>query len=185
MATPSPLAGVLLLCVDMQPTFLKAIPDGSEVLKRCSFAVEVAKGLGMQIAFTEQMPRKLGGTATELLELAPKAYAHSKNTFSVFADDGISDALRSLDVEHIILCGVETPICIYQTAIGALDANLQITVLTDAIGARRPADSAICLGALARSGVHLLPSETVFYSLLHDANHPFFKAYTQLVKKYG
>lgn len=185
MATPSPLAGVLLLCVDMQPSFLKAIPDAADVLKRCAFAIEAANGLGMRVAFTEQLPRKLGGTAPELIALAPDAPLFSKSSFSAFGDDGITDALRSLEIEHIILCGIETPICVYQTAIGALDANHQVTILTDAIGARRPADSAICLGALARAGVHLLPAETIFYSLLHDASHPFFKVYTQLVKKYS
>jgi len=185
MATSHPLAGVLLLCIDLQPAFLKAIHNTDAVQKRCAFAIEAAVGLGMRVAFTEQLPRKLGGTAPELLALAPGADVHAKSTFSVFGDDGIHDALRSLDIEHIILCGLETPICIYQTALGALDANLQVTVLSDAIGARRPDDAAICAGALARAGVHLLPAETVFYALLHDAGHPFFKSFTQLVKKYS
>jgi nicotinamidase-related amidase len=182
---PSPLAGVLLLCVDLQPAFLKVIPDSETLLKRCSFVIEAAAGLGIRVAFTEQLPRKLGGTAPELLKLAPGADVHSKSAFSVFGDDGITDALRSLDIEHIILCGIETPICIYQTALGALDANLQVTVLSDAIGARRPADAALCVDALTRSGIHVLPAETVFYALLHDAGHPFFKGFTQLVKKYS
>ncbi|MFA6961770.1 MAG: isochorismatase family protein [Opitutaceae bacterium] len=185
MATTSPLSGVLLLCVDLQPAFLKVMHEGDSVQKRCAFAIETAVGLGMQVVFTEQLPRKLGGTAPELLALAPGADVHAKNSFSVFADDGITESLRSLDLEHIILCGIETPVCIYQTALGALDENLHVTVLTDAIGARRPSDAAVCLGALARAGIHLLPSETVFYSLLHDAGHPFFKGYTQLVKKYS
>lgn len=184
MDTPSPLAGVLLLCVDLQPSFLKVIHDNDTLLKRCSFVIEAAVGLGIRVAFTEQLPRKLGGTAPKLLTLAPGADIHAKSTFSAFTDDGIKDALRSLDIEHIILCGIETPVCIYQTALGALDANLQVTVLTDAIGARRPVDAATCLGALARAGVHLLPAETVFYALLHDAGHPFFRGFTQLVKKY-
>src|SRR5690606_1951546 len=99
------------------------------------------------------------------------AAVYAKTTFSVFGDDGISDTLRDLDIEHIILCGIETPVCVYQTALGALDADLQVTVLTDAIGARRPVDASVCLGGLARAGVHLLPSESVFYALLHDAGH--------------
>ncbi|CAM2790763.1 isochorismatase family protein [Rariglobus hedericola] len=185
MAAPDPLAGVLLLCVDLQPSFLKVIPEHEELLKRCSFVIEAAVGLGIRVAFTEQLPRKLGGTAPALLALAPGSDVHTKSSFSVFGDDGITDALRSPDIEHIILCGLETPVCIYQTALGALDANLQVTVLSDAIGARRSADAAICLGSLARAGVHLLPSETVFYALLHDAGHPFFKNFTQLVKKYS
>jgi nicotinamidase-related amidase len=182
---PSPLAGVLLLCIDLQPAFLNVIPGGDNLLKRCQFVIEAAAGLGIRVAFTEQLPRKLGGTAPELLQLAPGADVHAKSAFSVFGDDGITDALRSLDIEHIILCGLETPICIYQTALGALDANLQVTVLSDAIGARRPADAALCIDALTRSGIHVLPAETVFYALLHDAGHPFFKGFTQLVKKYA
>lgn len=182
---PTPLAGVLLLCVDLQPPFLKGIHESEAMLKRCSFALEAAAGLGIRVAFTEQLPRKLGGTALDLLALAPGADVHAKSAFSVFGDDGITDALRSLDIEHLILCGIETPICIYQTALGAIDANLQVTVLSDAIGARRPADAEICLGGLVRAGIHVLPSETVFYALLHDAGHPFFKGFTQLVKKYA
>lgn len=182
---PSPLSGVLLLCVDLQPPFLKVIDGRDELTKRCSFVIEAAVGLGIRVAFTEQLPRKLGGTAPELLALAPGADVHAKSAFSVFGDDGITDALRSLDIEHLILCGIETPVCIYQTALGALDANLQVTVLSDAIGARRPADATRCIDALTRSGIHVLPAETVFYALLHDAGHPFFKGYTQLVKKYS
>lgn len=182
---PASLPGVLLLCVDLQPVFLKAMHNGEEIMKRCSFVLEAAAGLGIRVAFTEQLPRKLGGTAPELLALAPGADVHAKSAFSVFGDDGITDAIRSLEIEHLILCGLETPVCIYQTALGALDANLQVTVLSDAIGARRPADAATCVDALIRSGIHVLPSETVFYALLHDAGHPFFKGYTQLVKKHS
>ena len=182
---PSPVSGVLLLCVDLQPTFIKAVADGDALVKRCAFAIEAATGLGIPVVFTEQMPVKLGGTDPKLLKLAPGAFVHAKNTFSVFADDGIRDALRAQDIEHIILCGLETPVCIYQTALGALEANTQVTVLTDAVGARRPGDAAACLTALARSGVHLLPAETIFYALLHDAAHPFFKDFTKLVKKYA
>jgi len=182
---PSPASDVLLLCVDLQPTFLKAVSGGDKLMQRCAFAIEAATGLGLPVAFTEQMPVKLGGTDSRLLKLAPAAPVYPKNTFSVFADDGIRDALRTQDVEHIILCGLETSVGIYQTALGALEANTQVTVLTDAIGARRPEDAAVCMSALARSGVHLLPSETIFYSLLHDAGHPFFKDFTKLVKKYA
>ena len=184
MSTPTPLAGVLLLVVDLQPAFLKGIHQTETVQKRCAFAIEAAVGLGIQVAFTEQLPGKLGGTAPELLALAPDAPVHAKSTFSAFGDDGIAETIQGLELDHLIICGIETPICVYQTALGAINANLQVTVLSDAVGARRPEDAAFCLSALVRAGVHLLPSESVFYALLHDATHPFFKGYTQLVKKY-
>jgi len=175
--------GTLLLCVDMQPKFIAAVKDGSRVRRRCEFAVAAAVGIGIPVAFTEQVPAKLGNTAPELLELAPQASAWGKTTFSALADDGIRDALlRQRDIEHILLCGIETPICVYQTAIAAIAEGLQVTVLSDAVGSRREDDAHTCLAALTRAGAHVLPSETVFYSLLRDVNHPYFRAYTKLVK---
>lgn len=178
-ATPDDL---LLLCIDLQPVFVRAVAEGERVQRRCEFAVASAAGLGLPIAFTEQVPQKLGGTAPSLLELAPGAATWGKNTFSALADDGIRDILRERGVKHLLLCGVETPVCVYQSAIGALADGLHVTVLSDAVGARRPDDARVCLDALARGGAHILPAETVFYALLRDVSHPFFRGYTQLVK---
>lgn len=174
---------LLLLCLDLQPVFIRAIADSAIVQRRCAFAIQAATGLGLPVLFTEQVPQKLGGTAPELLALAPSASVHAKDTFSALADDNIRAKTR--DVEHLLLCGLETPVCVYQTALAALGAGLQVTLLSDAIGARRPDDARVCLDALVRAGVHVLPSESVFYALLHGVQHPFFKAYTQLVKSHG
>jgi nicotinamidase-related amidase len=176
--TFSPFAGALLLCVDLQEVFLKSIADGPQLIKRCSFAVQAAKGFKIPVVFTEQVPQKLGAT------LPAKQFG--KATFSALADDGIRDAIRAMDIEHLIICGLETSICVYQTALDALDAQLQVTILSDAVSARRPEDAKVCLDALrARSHVYVLPSETVFYSMLQDVKHPFFKTFTQLVKDHA
>jgi nicotinamidase-related amidase len=173
----------LLMCIDMQPKFIGAVAGGIRVRRRCEFAVAAAIGVGVPVAFTEQVPQKMGGTAPELIELAPQASVWGKNTFSALADEGIRDAvLRQRDIQHVLLCGIETPVCVYQTAIAAFAAGLQVTILSDAVGARRNDDAQACLAALARAGVHVLPAETVFYSLLRDVSHPFFRNYTQLVK---
>ncbi len=173
----------LLLCVDMQSAFLQVIPNSEHLQRRCAFAIAAATGIGVPVAFTEQVPEKLGGTLTELLQLAPQASIWGKKAFSALGDEGIRDAiLRQREVHHLLLCGIETPVCVYQTAIGALSEDLQVTVLSDAIGARRDEDARACLDALARAGAHILPAETVFYALLRDVSHPFFRGYTQLVK---
>lgn len=176
----------LLLCVDMQPAFLQVIPDVERLVRRCAFALSCAAGLGIPVAFTEQAPQKLGGTTPELLSLAPQAAIWGKLTFSALSDEGIRDGiLRQRDVQHILLCGIETPVCVYQTAIAAIAEDLHVTVLSDAVGARRSDDARACLDALGRAGAHVLPAETVFYALLRDVSHPFFRAYTQLVKFSG
>ncbi len=184
-SAPKPPSAILLLCVDMQPTFLAAMAEGAAVLRRCEFAIAAAQGLGLPVVFTEQVPQKLGATAPELLQRAPKAPQFGKTTFSALADDGIRDAVKSFDVDHVLLCGIETPVCVYQTALDCLNEQYQVTVLSDAVGGRRESDGRTTLDALARSGVHVLPSESVFYALLGDTHHPFFKAYTQLVKGFS
>ena len=164
---------------------IDAVADGAAVQRRCAFAIQCATGLGLGVAFTEQVPQRLGGTAPELLGLVPRPLVLGKSTFSALADDGIRDALQARGVDHLLLCGIETPVCVYQTALDARASGLQVTLLADCVGARRPDDARTCLAALNRAGVNVLPSETVFYALLHDVKHPFFKAYTQLVKSHA
>jgi hypothetical protein len=187
MSAAKPVEGALLLCLDLQPVFLRAVGGGIRVQRRCEFAVAAAHGLGMPVAFTEQAPGKLGGTEPALLALAGNPAPHAKDTFSALAAG--SEVRRALtegrNVEHLILCGVETPICVFQTAVDALQSGTAVTVLSDCVGARREADARTCLEALARAGAHILPSETVFYSILGGSSHPFFRAYTELVKKYA
>jgi len=186
MTAPALPSGTLLLCLDLQPVFIRTITDGARVQRRCEFAVSTAVGLGLPAIFTEQVPSKLGATAPELLALAPGVPTLGKSTFSALADEGIRTALlEQHKIEHLLLCGIETPICVYQTAIAALAEGLHVTLLSDAIGARRSDDADACLRALHHAGVNILPTETVFYALLRDVRHPFFKAYTQLVKSHA
>ncbi|MBM3872496.1 MAG: isochorismatase family protein [Verrucomicrobia bacterium] len=181
------VASTLLLGVDLQPAFLAVMPGGGKpLLRRCELALRSAVGLGMRVAFTEQRPDRLGGTDAALLAHAPvDAPRWAKSSFSAYGDPVIRAALGAPDLEHLLLCGLETPVCVYQTAIDALGAGTAVTVLSDAVGARRPDDARVCLEALIRAGAHVLPVETVFYALLQDSTHPFFKAYTQLVKDHA
>ena len=175
----------LLLCIDLQPAFLAASPDRQRVHRRCSFALAVAKGLGLPVLFTEQVPAKLGGTAEDLLALVDQPVALGKDAFSAFGSKVIIAHLKASGAKHLLICGIETPVCVYQTARDALQAGYQVTVLVDCVGARRAEDATAVLAHLVQAGCAVLPAETVFYAMLRDATHPFFRAYTQLVKKYG
>jgi nicotinamidase-related amidase len=187
VSEPAVAPGGLLLCLDLQPAFLRALADGDRVLGRCRFAVACAAGLGLPVAFTEQVPAKLGATDPGILALVPQPEVHAKDTFSALAaGSAVRRALtEGREIEHLLLCGIETSICVYQTALDALRSGVAVTVLGDCVGARRPSDAALCLEALARGGANVLPSETVFYSLLGSAAHPFFRAYTELVKSHA
>lgn len=180
------IKGSLLLCLDLQPALLGAVAGAEHVLDRCRFAVASARGLGIAVAFTEQVPAKLGATDASLLALVENPVVHPKETFSALAPGSAARGrLLGAGAGHLLLCGLETPVCVYQTALDALEEGLAVTVLSDCVGARREADARHCLEALARAGAGLLPAEAVFYSVVAGASHPFFKAYTQLVKKHA
>ncbi|MFZ9201901.1 MAG: isochorismatase family protein [Opitutales bacterium] len=172
-----------LLVIDAQPPFLAAVHEGEAVRRRCHLAVASARLLGLPVLFTEQVPAKLGGTDPELLAAAgATAATFAKGAFSALAADGLRERLVSLGVDHLLLVGVEGPICVYQTATEALGEGLGVTLLADAIGARRPGDQDVVLAALRHGGAHVLPVESVFYAMVGGAEHPQFKAFTALVK---
>lgn len=183
-APESAAPGAALLAIDLQDTLLGMLPRAaaSELRARASLAISAAAGLGIPVLFTEQVPEKLGPTSAALRKLAPAAPVFAKNTFSAASDPAVLGALRERQIEHILLIGLETPICIYQSALGLIAEGFQVTLLSDAIGARRPDDHVTVLAALRHAGVHVLPTETVLYALLHDAGHPFFKTLVGLVK---
>jgi nicotinamidase-related amidase len=184
--SPSPLARALLLVVDLQQPFLAAVPGADALLRRTSLAIAAARGLGLPVVFTEQVPAKLGSTRPELLALAdqpPTVFA--KDGFSALDSESLSALLAEGEIEHVLIAGIETPICIYQTALDALGSERQVTLLSDCLGGRRPDDCATALRYLERLGCHTLPTETVFYSILKTTKHPFFRDFTKLVKQYA
>ena len=172
-----------LLVIDAQPPFLAAVAGGDQVLRRCRLAASATRLVGVPVLFTEQVPAKLGGTEPGLLAAAGEgAPVFAKDAFSALAAPGLLDSLRDLGVDHLLLAGVEGPICVHQTAVQALAEGFGVTLLSDAVGARRPEDQAVVLAALRHAGAHVLPVETVFYALVGGAGHPQFKAFTALVK---
>lgn len=181
-----PLPHLALLVVDAQPVFLDAIPDGAALGDSCRFVVEAARALDIRVAFSEQRPDKLGATRADIRKAAPVAPVFPKSAFSTFQAEGFDAWIRDNDISHLLIAGLETPICVYQTVLGALAEGIDTTVLTDATGGRRAADHDAALRALEKkSECHLLPSETIFYSILGDASHPAFKAVSALVKARG
>jgi nicotinamidase-related amidase len=183
---PDPIQHLGLLCIDLQDPFLQVIPEREPLLARCAFAVETAKLLGIRIAVTEQMPDKFTGTTESIRNQLPEdTPVFGKRTFSALEAGGVDRWIGTNQLDHLLLLGIETPICIYQTAVQALGDELGVTLLADCIGQRRHADREPVLRQLLAMEAHVLPAETIFYSLLGSADHPQFREFTQLVKAHA
>jgi nicotinamidase-related amidase len=180
-----PINHLGLLFIDFQDVFLEVIPDRERLLKRASFAAEAATLFGCSVAITEQLPEKLGETTEALRKCLPEQTpVFNKSTFSAFEAEGLDRWIESNQIDHLLIAGIETSICVYQTAVQGLGQDTGVTLLSDCISERRLEDREPILKQLLSMEAHVLPSETIFYSLLGSAEHPHFKAFTQLVKKY-
>ena len=181
-----PINHLGLLFIDFQDVFLKVIPDSDPLMRRVSFAAEAATLLGCSVAVTEQLPEKLGESTDALKQCLPEnTPIFSKSAFSAFEADGLNRWIESNQIDHLLIAGIETSICVYQTAVQGLGQDIGVTLLSDCISERRAEDREPILKQLLSMEAHVLPSETIFYSLIGSADHPSFKAFTELVKKYS
>lgn len=176
---------ILLLVMDMQDPLLQAVEASLETTMRCSLAVEVSQLLNIPLAFTEQSPQKLGPTVQSISKLAPEAPIFEKNSFSAFRNNKLQNFLEENKLKQVILAGLETPICIYQTALDLGNHGYTTTVFSDCIGSRRPNDAKYALKSLMDNNCEIVPLETFFYNLIESSNHPKFKEFTRLIKKYN
>tara|TARA_B100000959_G_C14911185_1_gene595179 strand:+ start:217 stop:807 length:591 start_codon:yes stop_codon:yes gene_type:complete len=178
------IASTAVVGVDLQPVFLDLVTNGEKLRERCALLLESAALTGMRVYLTEQVPEKLGGFDKDLTALVPNAPRFAKSTFSAFGAEGFENALRTDGIEHLLLAGLETTICVYQTALDARRSGLAVTILTDCVSCRRPADEKWALGSLRDAGCHVLPVETIFYALISTAKNPLFRKFSKLIQKF-
>ncbi len=168
-----------MLCVlDVQERLLPAMPDADRLIARCARLVEAARLLGVTAVLTEQYPKGLGPTAPALAAGLPPAV-----TKMAFSCCGSAAFLASIPagVAGIVLCGIETHICVAQTALDLLGRGVGVSVAVDAVASRHPLDHEVALRRLESGGVILTTTEAVLFEWCRTAEHPQFQAVRKLV----
>lgn len=151
--------------------------DGNlERMIRCAQLLEIP------ILGTEQLPEKLGSTSEPFKSLLAKAAMIPKSAFSCCGEPKFIEALERSEKSQAILVGIETHVCIYQTALDLLEAGIEVFVVADAVSSRAPENKALALRAMHAAGAKVLPTETVLFALLRDAADPRFKELLKLIK---
>jgi len=174
---------MVLAMMDLQSSLLSSIPCYDSLLESSEIILQSANLLGIPVVITEQVPEKLGHTHDIITKLAHSAQVIHKNTFSAFGSPGFLNFLNDSHAEHLILCGLETSICIYLTALDAINRGMRVTVLLDGVSCRRNIDGKWALSELRHRGASLIPLETFFYAQLNSSSHDCFKDISSLIKK--
>src|SRR5512134_385235 len=172
-----------ILIVDVQDRLTPAMPADAlaRVVKYGRALVETGKTLGLPVLATEQYPKGLGRTLPELRELLPAAPLE-KTTFSCGADPGFQAALEATGRRQVIVAGMETHVCVFQTVRDLAAAGYEVHVCTDAVGSRTEEHRRIGLDLARESGALVTTAETAIFDLLHQAATPEFKKVSPLVR---
>lgn len=170
-----------LLLVDTQPSFLSAIHEADRVLRSSLFLAQCAHRLGVPVFATAQNPDRMGGLDGSLVPLL-SAPPIPKLRFSSYGAGPILNELASKGVDTVVIAGIETPICVTQTAIEFVEGGYVAMVAADAVGARSAWAHEAALTRLGASGVTVTQADSVVYEWMRTAEHEAFKDVLSLVK---
>ena len=171
-----------LLLVDVQERLHAVMANREPLVENLRRLVRGFQILGMPILVTEQYPQGLGPTIAELRDLLGEGRPIEKLAFSCCQVAELCDQLETLKIMQVVLAGIETHVCILQTALDLLQLGFQVHVPADAVSSRRQLDWQIALERMRQAGVVVTGTESVLFELLVRAGTPEFKEISALVK---
>jgi nicotinamidase-related amidase len=175
--TPATSAVVV---IDVQDKLLVKLPTATTLVKNAAFLLDVAKLLGIPARGTEQYPKGLGATTAELARRLPNLLP-AKTAFSCCGAENFLEELEILRRPNVVLVGMETHVCVAQTAMDLLHAGLHVFLAVDALGSRFAIDHNTSIRRLEHAGAVPTTVEAVAFEWVADASHAQFKAISKLV----
>jgi nicotinamidase-related amidase len=166
-----------LIVVDIQEKLLPAIANKELLVKNAQLLIRLAGMIGLPILSTTQYARGLGGTVPEIASLLSNSPALDKTEFGCFNNSGFCTAIKTLPGNRttVLLCGMETHICVMQTALGAMNQGYLVHVASDAVGSRSEWNYHIGLNRVQDAGAVISSTEMMMYELLRSSSSPTFK----------
>jgi len=172
--------------IDIQERLVTAMPQDvyTRMRETVSMLVNGAGLLGIPVVTTEQYPQGIGHTVPELAE-ACKGTVVEKVSFGCCGEPGFMAALKKLGRTQVILTGMETHVCVYQTVLGLLEDGYHVHLLRDAICSRSKTDFQVGVANAAQAGAVVTTAETVLFQMMQKSTHAQFRAVSKLIKVRG
>ncbi len=178
-------AGHCALCVvDIQEKLLPPIFEKERMVRNSQLLIRLARILGLPVLLSTQYSKGLGPTIPEIASLLPEVTPLEKNEFGCLNNDAYCARLKSLpgDRNTLLVCGMESHICVTQTVIGALNRGYLVHVASDAVSSRTEWNWKIGLDRMRAAGAVISSTEMMIYELLRTSSGPAFKEMLQYLK---
>ncbi|MCD8377264.1 MAG: isochorismatase family protein [Candidatus Gastranaerophilales bacterium] len=172
----------LLFLIDVQDRLTGMLKNSEEIAKNNSILAGAAKTLSIPALVSEQYPKGLGTTVFEVRQYIEPENIIEKTSFSALAANEIKSKLETFNRKKIILTGIETHICVYQTARALLESGYEVFVVKNACSSRKTKDYRTALELMRDYGARLTCVETVLFEWLGSSAHPNFKEIQALIK---
>ncbi len=171
-----------LLIIDIQERINAVMKYREEVIENTVKLIKGFRVLDLPIFITEQYRKGLGPTEAPILEALEPEKIEEKLTFSCCALPSFEERLRSRGIEQIVICGIETHVCVEQTALDLLANGFQVHLTADAASSRKKINHKTALERLRQAGVIITTAEAVLFELLVESRTPEFKEISKIVK---
>ncbi len=172
----------VLLVIDVQGTLAHRMHEKEKLFKNLTSIIKAASILDIPVLWTEQAPQKIGATVSEIADLLTGLQPIAKTSFSCLKEPVFLAALRKLKRRQVIVLGIETHVCVYQTVADLVDGKYSVQVVTDAVSSRTAENKAHGLERIKATGAVLTCVEMIACELLGKAEGPKFKEILQLIK---
>jgi nicotinamidase-related amidase len=168
-----------LIVIDVQDKLLSAIHESQALVDNCRWLVELARLMEVPVRFTEQYPQGLGPTAEQLQDLVGGDGPTGKTVFSCAHAPECASLVSEARGKTFVLCGMETHVCVLQSALGLRQAGNNVFVVADAVSSRAPRDTEIGLQRMRDEGVRVVTREMVGFEWVGDSQAPQFKTFSK------
>ena len=172
----------MLIVTDVQGKLAGLMHKRDELYRSLGILIEGAKILDLPILWVEQYPQGLGPTVPEIAVHLKELEPFPKKTFSLLRDTSILKAFKEINRSQVILSGIETHVCIYQTSLDLLDMGVETHIPEDAVSSRTYINKRIGIEKIVRSGGHSTSVETALFELLGVGEGEEFRKIIKLVK---
>jgi nicotinamidase-related amidase len=172
----------ILAIVDIQTKLLNVMFDKERLISSCRKLIQSAKLLEIPMIMTEQYPEGMGLTDSEILNLLPEMKAITKMSFSCCGVGDFDQRLKSLGKKQVMIIGIESHICVLQTAYDLLHRGFFVYIPYDAVSSRKEGDYKNALERMRQAGAVIGSVESAIFEMMKTAEISVFRQISKIIK---
>lgn len=171
-----------LILIDVQGKLARIVNESEKLVQNLEKLIKGCQILSIPIIWAEQNPKGLGSTIPELSKLLENHQPIEKYTFNAFETENFRNEIINSGKKQWLICGIESHICVYQTAMGLLLDNFEVEIVADCVSSRSKENKTIALKKMQNKGASLTTAEMCLYELVKDSRRDVFKEILTLIK---